>query len=49
LSRKLIDVGVVATPGVGFGEYGEGYLRFSVTVPTEDIKKACERIAKIRT
>jgi LL-diaminopimelate aminotransferase len=48
-SRKLIDVGVVATPGVGFGEYGEGYLRFSVTLPTEDIKKACERITKVRT
>jgi LL-diaminopimelate aminotransferase len=47
-SRKLLGVGVVATPGVGFGEYGEGYLRFSVTQPTEDIKKACERMVRIK-
>jgi len=46
-SRKLLDVGVVATPGVGFGEHGEGYLRFSLTKPTDDIKKACERMARI--
>lgn len=46
-TKKLIEVGVIATPGVGFGEYGEGYIRFSLTRPVEDIEKACERIAKI--
>ena len=47
-TRKLIEVGVAATPGVGFGKHGEGYIRFSVTAPIERIEKACERIAKIR-
>jgi LL-diaminopimelate aminotransferase len=47
-TRKLIEAGVAATPGVGFGEYGEGYIRFSVTAPIERIEKACERIATIR-
>ncbi len=41
LIRKL---GIVATPGVGFGEYGEGYVRFSVTQPTERIDIAVSRI-----
>jgi hypothetical protein len=36
-------------PGVGFGEYGEGSLRFSLTGATENIKKVCDRIARIRT
>jgi LL-diaminopimelate aminotransferase len=47
-ARKLVDVGVVVTPGVGFGKYGEGYVRFSLTRPVEDIEEACDRIAKIR-
>jgi len=47
-TRKLIEVGVVATPGVGFGEYGEGCIRFSLTRPIEEMEEACERIAKIR-
>lgn len=45
-AQKLLDAGVVATPGIGFGEYGEGYVRFSVTQPKEKIKEACERIEK---
>jgi LL-diaminopimelate aminotransferase len=46
-ARKLVEAGVAATPGVGFGKYGEGYIRFSVTAPIDYIEKACERIAKI--
>jgi LL-diaminopimelate aminotransferase len=45
-TQKLLDAGVVTTPGIGFGEHGEGYVRFSVTQPKEKIKEACERIAK---
>ena len=47
-TRKLIDkLGIVATPGVGFGDYGEGYVRFSVTQPTERIAEAVERMEKM--
>ncbi|MEM2537565.1 MAG: aminotransferase class I/II-fold pyridoxal phosphate-dependent enzyme [Candidatus Bathyarchaeia archaeon] len=45
--KKMLDVGVVATPGVGFGSQGEGYVRFSATCPEERIKGACERLRKI--
>lgn len=45
---KLVEAGVIATPGIGFGQYGEGYIRFSVTQPIESIKKACEKISEIQ-
>ncbi|MEM3579231.1 MAG: aminotransferase class I/II-fold pyridoxal phosphate-dependent enzyme [Candidatus Bathyarchaeia archaeon] len=45
--KKMLEVGVVATPGVGFGSQGEGYVRFSATCPKEIIREACERLKKI--
>jgi LL-diaminopimelate aminotransferase len=42
--KQMLNVNVVATPGVGFGKYGEGYIRFAVTCPEEKIKEACERL-----
>ncbi|MFO7882069.1 MAG: aminotransferase class I/II-fold pyridoxal phosphate-dependent enzyme [Kosmotogaceae bacterium] len=47
-TRKLIEAGVVATPGVGFGKYGEGYIRFSLTRPIQDIQETVKRIAQIQ-
>ncbi|NLF87589.1 aminotransferase class I/II-fold pyridoxal phosphate-dependent enzyme [Candidatus Bathyarchaeota archaeon] len=44
-AKKLLDVGVAATPGVGFGKCGEGYVRMTFTQPKERIAEACERIA----
>jgi len=46
-ASRLLEAGVVTTPGVGFGEHGEGYIRFSVTQPKEKIREACERISEI--
>ncbi len=45
--KKLIDVGVVLTPGAGFGRFGEGFVRFALTQPINKIKEALERIEKI--
>ena len=45
-AKKLLDVGVAVTPGVGFGVHGEGYARITFTQPKERIKEACERIAE---
>ena len=44
-AAKLLDVGVAVTPGVGFGKYGEGYVRITFTQPKERIVEACKRIA----
>lgn len=46
-TERLLDVGVVATPGVGFGKHGENHIRFSLTRPEEEIEEACERMARI--
>ncbi|MEM1589768.1 MAG: aminotransferase class I/II-fold pyridoxal phosphate-dependent enzyme [Candidatus Bathyarchaeia archaeon] len=45
--KKMLEVDVVATPGVGFGEQGEGYVRFSSTCPEERIIEACKRLREI--
>jgi LL-diaminopimelate aminotransferase len=44
---KLLEVGVVVTPGSGFGKYGETYVRLALTRPKEEIKVACERMADL--
>jgi len=36
----LENLGIVATPGVGFGSCGEGYFRLSVTAATDTVRKA---------
>jgi LL-diaminopimelate aminotransferase len=46
-ARKLLNVGVAITPGLGFGKYGEGYARITFTQPKERIKEACERIKSL--
>jgi len=48
-SKKLADVlleqaGVACLSGTAFGEYGEGYLRFSVANSLENLNKALGRI-----
>ena len=42
--KKLIEIGVVITPGIGFGQYGEGFVRFALTQPEQRILEAIERI-----
>jgi LL-diaminopimelate aminotransferase len=43
-SMRLLDVGIVATPGIGFGDHGEGYIRFALTVPVSTIEEAVSRL-----
>lgn len=38
---------VVVTPGIGFGKYGEGFVRISITTPTNRLKEAMERITHV--
>ncbi|PXF61971.1 MAG: LL-diaminopimelate aminotransferase [Candidatus Methanogaster sp.] len=47
-SAMLLEkIGIVATPGVGFGECGEGYVRFSLTSSTERIAEAVDRMHSV--
>ncbi len=44
-AKALLDkASIVATPGVGFGRAGEGYVRFALTVPEDRLKTAVERL-----
>jgi LL-diaminopimelate aminotransferase len=50
-AKKLLEeVGVLVIPGVGYGQYGEGYVRFSLTVSGDNngnrIAQAVERMKK---
>ncbi len=48
VSLLLDKCGIVCTPGNGFGQYGEGYFRTSLTVPTERLLEAVERIKGLK-
>jgi LL-diaminopimelate aminotransferase len=43
--KRLLNVGVVATPGEAFGKNGKNYVRFSVT--TSKVAEAVDRIKRI--
>jgi aspartate/methionine/tyrosine aminotransferase len=50
-SKKLADAlleeaGVACLSGTAFGDFGEGYLRFSVANSLENLNKALERIGQ---
>ncbi len=40
--------GIVATPGNGFGEGGEGYIRMALTIDETRLKEAIERLKRIQ-
>jgi LL-diaminopimelate aminotransferase len=44
----LEKVGVVVTPGVGYGKQGEGYIRVSLTVPDAAVVKGLSRLSAWR-
>jgi LL-diaminopimelate aminotransferase len=43
----LEKANIVVTPGVGFGKYGQGYIRMALTVPKERIEEAIARLKKV--
>ena len=45
-SVLLEKEGVVCTPGPGFGAFGEGFIRMSLTIGKEKLQEAVERIGK---
>lgn len=47
-TRLLEEVGVVVTPGVGFGPSGEGFYRIALTVDTARLAEAMERLKRLK-
>jgi len=46
-SKMLDEAGIVVTPGIGFGKYGEGYVRFAITRSIERIREATDRMREV--
>ncbi len=47
-ATELLDkAGVVITPGLGFGQWGEGFYRISLTYPDAVLREALDRIREI--
>ena len=44
----LEKTGVVVTPGLGYGQWGEGFFRISLTYPDATIAEALERIIQLK-
>jgi len=47
ISLKLLEGGVLCSPGSAFGEAGEGHLRFAYTISREDISKGMDRVEEV--
>lgn len=48
LAEKLLtEAGVAGTPGIAFGQSGEGHVRFAISTAMADLERAVERIAKV--
>jgi len=46
VSHLLEKTGILVVPGSGYGKYGEGYFRASITIDKEKIKEAISRMSK---
>ena len=47
-ARLLEEADIVATPGIGYGPHGEGYVRFALCVDEARLAEAAERIKRLR-
>jgi LL-diaminopimelate aminotransferase len=46
-NKVLEEAAVVLTPGTGYGQQGEGYIRISLTLPDDRLEEAVARLARL--
>ena len=50
-AKLLSEAHVITIPGSSYGEYGEGYIRFSLTMRADDVEariaEAVDRISRL--
>ena len=46
-ARLLDEAGIVTTPGNGFGEPGEGFIRLTLCSPADRLQEAVERVQRV--
>ncbi len=48
-SNLLLEkTGIIVTPGIGYGDYGEGYVRIALTVDEKRLEEAMERLKVLK-
>jgi aspartate/methionine/tyrosine aminotransferase len=47
LAMKMLEGGVLCSPGTAFGAAGEGHLRFAYTICREDISRGMDRVEEV--
>lgn len=47
-SLLIEEKDIVVTPGAGYGKYGEGYIRLSLTIADEQLDKGLDRLSSWR-
>ncbi len=47
-ARLIDEVGVVVTPGTGYGKAGEGFIRLSLTTPDDRLAEGLARLEKLQ-
>ena len=48
-SNLLLEkTGIIVTPGIGYGEYGEGYVRIALTVDEKRLEEAIKRLENLK-
>ena len=46
-ARLLDEAGIVTTPGNGFGDPGEGFIRMTLCSPAERLQEAVQRLRQV--
>ena len=44
----LAELAIAVTPGTGYGKGGEGYIRFSLTIPDDRLQEGVNRLSSWR-
>ncbi|KAF0133662.1 MAG: LL-diaminopimelate aminotransferase [Candidatus Saganbacteria bacterium] len=48
-AEKLLEqAGILTVPGSGYGSFGEGFVRFAITIPKKRISEAIKRLTDIK-
>jgi len=48
-SNLLLEkTGIIVTPGIGYGEYGEEHVRIALTVDEKRLEEAIERLESLK-
>jgi LL-diaminopimelate aminotransferase len=42
--KLLAETGIAVTPGSSYGKEGEGYVRFSLTIPDNRLEQGIDRL-----